>query len=307
MADFLPPYQLLTHATPQGPRAGVLVKNRVFDAAELTGVPAYAAMQGILDDWAAAEALIGRKVGSASGASLPLSEVRLLAPVPRPGAIYCVGANYQDHVDAIGRKFGNPPEPEPHSVGLKPFFFLKTSHCAVATGVPVALAGHAFDYEVELAAVIGRTSRNLPVERALEAVAAYTVANDLSARDRISREAAGRPFQFDWVGHKVFDGACPIGPWLTPASAVADPQALRLNSWVNGEMRQDGSTGQMLFTLAEQIAHLTSRLTLYPGDIVMTGTPAGVAAETGRFLKAGDVVRVAVEGLGELTTPVVAA
>jgi len=159
------------------------------------------------------------------------------------------------------------------------------------------------DWEGELTAVIGKTAKNVPSESALDYVAGYTIANDLSARDLTTRPnvPAGSPFQYDWVGQKSFDSSCPLGPWIVPAAAIPDPQSLGIKLWVNDVLKQDSHTRMMIFTLAEQIAHLSTRITLYPGDLILTGTPAGVGLARHEFLKPGDVVRVWIEQIGTLT------
>ena len=133
-------------------------------------------------------------------------------------------------------------------------------------------------------------------------VAGYMASNDLSARDRGRRPNVSPTsvFKMDWTKHKTFEGSCPIGPWIVPASDIADPQNLRLKLWVNGELKQDSNTGKMLFTLAEQIEQLSINMTLHPGDLILTGTPSGTGAESGTFLKAGDVVKAWVENIGEI-------
>jgi 2-keto-4-pentenoate hydratase/2-oxohepta-3-ene-1,7-dioic acid hydratase in catechol pathway len=162
------------------------------------------------------------------------------------------------------------------------------------------------DWEVELAAVIGRKARGLTLANALSCVAGYTVGNDLSARDLGNRPQvpAGSPFRMDWTAHKSFAGSCPLGPFMTPASDIPDPQKLGLKLIVNDVVKQDSNTSQMIYTLAEQLVQLSHRATLYPGDIVMTGTPAGTAAAHGHYLKTGDVVKAWVEGIGSLTTKI---
>ena len=143
----------------------------------------------------------------------------------------------------------------------------------------------------------------MPLEKALDYVAGYTVANELSARDLGRRDQLpdSTPFKWDWVGQKCFDDACPIGPWIVPASEIKDPQKLGIKLWVNDVIKQDSNTSDMIFNLAEQLSHLSSRITLYPGDIILTGTPAGVGAARREFLKAGDTTRVWVENVGTLT------
>ncbi len=162
------------------------------------------------------------------------------------------------------------------------------------------------DWEIELAAVIGRPAKDVPKEKALNYVAGYTAANDLSARDRGRRPGveATSFFKMDWTKHKSFDGSCPLGPWIVPASDIADPQKLGLKLWVNGALKQDSNTGKMLFTLAEQIEQLSINMTLHPGDLILTGTPAGTGAESGEFLKAGDVVKIWIEEIGEFSNKI---
>jgi 2-keto-4-pentenoate hydratase/2-oxohepta-3-ene-1,7-dioic acid hydratase in catechol pathway len=160
------------------------------------------------------------------------------------------------------------------------------------------------DWEAEIAVVMGRECRNVKVDDALQYVAGLTIANDLSARDHLKRNgiAAESPFKFDWVSQKCFDGALPLGPWIVPLDEVGDVGNLGIRLWVNDELMQDSSSSNLIFTMAEQIAHLSTRLTLMPGDVIATGTPAGCGAARGRFLQAGDRVRVWVENIGELTT-----
>ena len=142
-----------------------------------------------------------------------------------------------------------------------------------------------------------------PVERALDHVAGYTVGNDLSARDLTKRAQVpdSSPFKFDWLSQKCFDGSCPLGPWIVPAHQLPDPQKLALKLWVNDKLMQDSSTSRMIFDTAEQIAMLSARVTLQPGDLVLTGTPAGVGMPRRVFLKPGDVVKLWIEGIGELS------
>jgi 2-keto-4-pentenoate hydratase/2-oxohepta-3-ene-1,7-dioic acid hydratase in catechol pathway len=142
---------------------------------------------------------------------------------------------------------------------------------------------------------------------ALSSVAAYTIGNDLSARHRFVRPQIEEtsPFRFDWVGHKCFDGSCPTGPALIPAQFIADPQRLDIRLWVNEELKQNSNTSEMIFTVAEQISQISHLITLEPGDMILTGTPSGVGAETGNFLKFGDVIRIEIEKLGTLKTRIV--
>lgn len=301
-------YKLVTHETPRGPRAGVVFNDAVFDLAELTGKPSYTTMLAVLEDWAIAEALIEKaasKLGSSATPAFPLANVRLLAPVLYPSAIFCAGANYSDHLSEMARVLNLGPQADPRKAGFAPWHFLKASRTVVETGrrIPIPARTAMLDWEAELAAIIGRSAKSVPAERALEYVAGYTVANDLSARDFTIRPNApeSSPFRYDWIGQKSFDGACPLGPWIVPAKLIGDPQCLSIKLWVNDVLKQDSHTSKMIFSLAEQISHLSDRLTLYPGDVILTGTPAGVGLARKEFLKSGDAVRVWIEQIGTLS------
>jgi 2-keto-4-pentenoate hydratase/2-oxohepta-3-ene-1,7-dioic acid hydratase in catechol pathway len=158
------------------------------------------------------------------------------------------------------------------------------------------------DWEAELGVVIGRRAKNVSVDRALDVIAGYTIGNDLSARDVSRRQGISdtSPFKFDWVAQKCFDGACPLGPWIVPAEDVPDPHNLKIELTVNGVVKQSSNTSELIFDISEQIAHLSEKITLHPGDVILTGTPAGVGAGRGEFLKAGDEVRITIERVGEL-------
>jgi 2-keto-4-pentenoate hydratase/2-oxohepta-3-ene-1,7-dioic acid hydratase in catechol pathway len=302
-------YKLATYQTPDGPRAGLVIDDKLFDAAKLTGKAAYASVLGILADWRAAQGAL-KKAAAAAGKSrvkaLPLSRAKLLAPVRWPSAIYCAGANYADHAAEVARRMNRPMEPDPHTQGLKAWHFMKAPRALADPGATVKISGVSdrVDWEVELAAVIGKPAKNVPEEKALDYVAGYTAANDLSARDRGPRPNISdtSPFKADWTKHKSFDGSCPMGPWIVPASDIGDPQNLGLKLWVNDELKQDSNSKDMIFNLAEQITQLSSGMTLHPGDVVLTGTPAGVGSARGEFLKAGDVVKIWIEKIGTLTT-----
>jgi 2-keto-4-pentenoate hydratase/2-oxohepta-3-ene-1,7-dioic acid hydratase in catechol pathway len=304
------PFKLLSVRAGQGSRAGVLIGDAVYDAAKVTGVPAHASVLGMLEDWGRARRLLtqaSRRIasGKVRGKGLPLARARLLAPVLYPGAIYCAGANYTDHMAEMARAQGQTPGPTMKELGEKPWHFVKTSKSSVVgpgTRVKLPVYSQMVDWEVELVAVIGKVARDVPVERALAHVAGYTIANDLSARDVMRRDKnpATSPFHYDWLSQKCFDGSCPLGPWIVPADEMPDPQNLGLKLWVNDTLMQDSNTSRMIFDTAEQIAMLSSRVTLQPGDLVLTGTPAGVGMPRRVFLKAGDSVKLWIEGIGEL-------
>ena len=300
-------YKLATYKSSDGPRAGLIVGDDVFDAAKLTGKAAYATVMGIMADWKrAAPALkaAAAKAAKSKGKRQPLKKTKLLAPLRFPSAIYCAGANYADHAAEMAKKEGNPPPVDPHTLGHKAWHFLKAAGAITDPGATVHISSYAksMDWEIELAAVIGRQGKDIPQLKALSYVAGYTIANDLSARDRGRRAGVpdASPFKWDWTKHKTFEGSCPLGPWIVPASDIGDPQKLGLKLWVNGVLKQDSNTSDMIFNLAEQIEQLSVNMTLYPGDLILTGTPAGVGAGRGEFLKAGDTVKLWIEKIGEI-------
>jgi 2-keto-4-pentenoate hydratase/2-oxohepta-3-ene-1,7-dioic acid hydratase in catechol pathway len=273
------------------PRAGLLVGNHVFEAPRPN-------VHELLENLSSLKT---------KGEGIPLAEVKLHAPLLYPGTIYCAGANYADHVAEMARAQNMPPPVDPRTLGLKPWFFIKPPRaCVVGPGARVARprGSHKLDWEAELVAVIGRPARDVSVKDALHHVAGYTIANDLSARDlsRRTQLPPGSPFHFDWTAHKGFEGSCPLGPWITPAAEIPDPQRLAIRLWVNGVLKQDSNTSQMIYSVADQISHISSLTTLHPGDIILTGTPAGVGTPRNEFLQPGDHVEVEIEGLGRLET-----
>jgi 2-keto-4-pentenoate hydratase/2-oxohepta-3-ene-1,7-dioic acid hydratase in catechol pathway len=311
-------YRLASYVDTAGQaRAGLVVDERVIDVATALGgtvdaslASSHASVLGVLQHWSELEPMLrsiarGARERPGSIAAQRLSEVQLLAPVLNPGGIFCAGANFRDHVEEMSKALGLPSEPDPHERGLKPWHFIKASGCVRGTGASIALPSYSkkVDWEAEVALVMGRECRSVGVERALEHVAGLTIANDLSARDHLRRDgiAPESPFRYDWLSQKCFDGALPLGPWITPLDDFEDVGRLGIKLWVNDELMQDSSTSNMIFSMAEQVAHLSTRLTLQPGDVVVTGTPAGCGSARGRFLQPGDRVRIWVEGAGELT------
>ena len=303
-------YKLLSFRSGADARAGLLVDGKVYDAARATGKPQWSSVLGALQDWPKAHrefAAFAKRVaaGKSKAKGTPLARAKLLAPVLYPGNIYCAGANYTDHMAEMARAQGKEPGPTMKDLGEKPWHFVKTSKSSVVgPGAKVKLPAYSqkVDWEVELTAVIGRRAKDVPVDKALACVAGWTIANDLSARDAMKRDKnpPGSPFHYDWVSQKCFEGSCPLGPWIVPAGDIADPHRLGIRLWVNGELMQDSHTSKLIFDTAEQIAMLSSRVTLHPGDLVLTGTPAGVGMGRGRFLKPGDTVKLWIENIGEL-------
>jgi len=216
----------------------------------------------------------------ARGEAFRLQDVTLLAPVPRPRAIFGVGLNYRAHAEEQG---GSLPE--------RPIVFMKLPSSSAPPGGPVRCpaAVRRLDYEGELAVVMGPGGQ----------VAGYAVADDVTARDLQKREP-------QWTRAKGADGFCPWGPWITTADEVADPEALELRTWVNGELRQDASTSDLVFGIGELLAFIGETCTLEPGDLILTGTPSGVGTwqDPPSFLRSGDVVRIEIEALGAIEHPV---
>src|SRR5881392_470454 len=298
-------YRLLSYVSKGQPRAGLLVNDAVYDLAAATRNAAWSSVLAVLNDWPKAKVALAKAAKATRAKGLPLAKTKLLAPILYPGNIYCAGANYKDHVAEMDRAQGREPGPTMKDRGEKPWHFVKTSRSSVVgPGAKVKLPAFskAVDWEIELAAVIGRRAKDVSVEKALACVAGYTIANDLSARDAMRRDKnpPTSPFHYDWVSQKCFDGSCPLGPWIVPAGELRDPHQLAIKLWVNGELMQDSHTSKLIFDTAEQIAMLSSRVTLRPGDLVLTGTPAGVGMGRGRFLKPGDAVKLWIEAIGEL-------
>ena len=308
--------QLVSYKTASGGyRAGVRLDGTVYDAAAFTGREEFSTVLAMLQDWDACKRLLGERAAANAQASLaPMAVTALGAPILYPGAVYCAAANYHDHMHAMAVKLNQPDEPDPRESDFKPFHFTVPARtCVIGPDQPLRLPTHGtnVDWEIELVAVIGKAARNVSVERALEHVAGYTIGNDASVRDlrylKIPNVPVQSLFRSDFVAMKGFDGSCLLGPWLTLADDIADPQALAMKLWIGDELMQDSSSAEMVFGIAEQIAYLSSRVTLHPGDIVLTGTPAGTGMEQDRFLRAGETLRLSIEGIGEMTQPVVAA
>jgi 2-keto-4-pentenoate hydratase/2-oxohepta-3-ene-1,7-dioic acid hydratase in catechol pathway len=261
-----------------------------------TGVAA-ATVMDLFADWVSTRAAIEASLDSLDTADL-VQPGRRLAPLLYPGKILCAGANYYDHLAEMGM-------PGAQKADQRLFFFMKPPRNAVVgegDTVHMPIGTRAFDWEVELAAVIGRRARNVSVEHALAHVAGYTVAIDFSARDHNRAEKTF--YKLDWVAGKANDTCCPLGPCLVPASAHADWQDVGLQLAVNGEPKQDGRTSSMIFSIAEQIAIASRIMTLDPGDVLLTGTPSGVGAPKGTFLAVGDRVDASIDGIGQLSVTI---
>ena len=283
--------KLITFQTADGLRLGVVVAEGVLPV-ESSDAGDALTLQTLFTQGEAAlprvRAAVERSPGA--GALLQESDLRLGPCVYQPGKILCVGLNYRRHAEETGAPFPQTP-----------VLFSKFNNtlAAACEAVPLPKVASQYDYEVELGVVIGRRASSVPVERALEYVLGYCTANDLSARDLQTRTS-------QWLLGKTLDRFCPVGPYLATRDEVPDPQRLALRTWVNGELRQNSSTADMIFSVAEIVSYASQYMTLEPGDLIITGTPEGVILgmpEPRTWLKPGDEVIVEVEGLGRLITP----
>ncbi len=279
--------RLLTYDDGSGPQAGIQLEQELVPVAAL-GAPA-GSLRGLLHALDAdGLAELAARAADAD-ARVALADVRLLAPVPDPEKIVCLGLNYRDHAAEAGQE-----------IPAAPMWFAKFANSLIGSGEPIVLPpAHAehVDYEAELAVVIGRAALRVPAERALDYVAGAMPFNDVTARD----------LQFQnplWTSGKAIDTFAPCGPALVTLEEIDDLQSLTLRTRVNGETLQEGTTANQIFGVAEVVAWLSRTMTLLPGDVIATGTPAGVGASKGRFLRSGDSVEVEVEGLGALVNPV---
>lgn len=250
-------------------------------------------------DWGKSRPVLATlAAGAAKSGVAPVDARKLAAPLVYPGKVLCAGANYYDHMAEMGF-----PGVKKETQRLF-FFFKPPRNAVVGPGATVTMprGTKKYDWEIELAAVIGSTARYVTAENALGHVAGYTVAIDLSARD--FNQAPDQFYKFDWVAGKATDTGCPMGPWIVPAEALGDVQNVALKLSVNGVVKQDSSTSQMIHSVAEQIARASELMTLDPGDVVLTGTPAGVGVPKGTFLGPGDKIDAEIEGIGTLSVEI---
>ncbi len=289
-------FQIVNFDAGNGPVVGLRDGDDYYDSATFSSV------REIIDQWPVAV----EKLGTAAermAARTPLTGVKLLAPLADPRNIYITGANYTDHIEEMSRAFGLELIKDAKGKGHPPWFLPKATSSVVGPDAQVSIPTgvECLDWEVELAVIIGREGKNVPVDEALDYVAGYTIANDLSARDRMARdyESPDSAFRLDWLRHKSFDGSCPMGPAITPASLMPDVQNLALKLWVNDELMQDSHTSRMIYGVADLVSGLSEQISLKPGDVILTGTPSGVGSARQRFLKSGDRVRQSIDNIGE--------
>jgi 2-keto-4-pentenoate hydratase/2-oxohepta-3-ene-1,7-dioic acid hydratase in catechol pathway len=262
-------------------RIGKVVADQVIDLSRVPGVGA--SMRELLTDLTA----LRQSIHEAQGPAYPLERVRLAAPIADPQKYLAIGMNYQAHAkEAAAAGFPVP---------TSQLWFNKQVSCINGPYDLIELprVSDKLDYEAELAFVIGRRCRHVSVKDARSVVAGYLVSNDVSVRDWQARSPT-------FTLGKSFDTHGPIGPWITTDDEIVDPHALLMRLTVNGEERQRSSTGDMIYNIFDQIAYLSTVMTLEPGDLIATGTPSGVGVASNRFLKVGDVVRVEIEHLGAI-------
>jgi 2-keto-4-pentenoate hydratase/2-oxohepta-3-ene-1,7-dioic acid hydratase in catechol pathway len=294
------PLKLVTFSNPSGPRPGAMLGDSEILDLQAAGLP-YLDLAAVIAKGSSAVAEIRAKVANPpAAAKVALASTRLLAPLPRPARnIFCVGRNYMDHVAEGDRTRGITSSELPKF----PQFFTKAPDTVIAPGDTIPDHGATgvtewLDYEAELTLIIGKPGANIAKEDALSHVFGWTIANDVTGRDLQRRYG-------QWFKGKSLDGSCPLGPWIIPAEDL-DASDLAIQLWINGEQRQSSRTSKMIFDVKDIIHHLSKGFTLLPGDVIMTGTPEGVgyAMTPPQVLKTGDVVKIAVEGIGELTNPV---
>lgn len=291
-------------------KVGVVVDDRIYDLAAAlaaTGGDAHIAAS-TLSFLAAGDTAVRaaqnaiEKAGDDPAVVRQLTAVKLAAPLPCPGKLLCLAGNYAEHIQEGGGTYVGKEK-------MIPRFFMKPCTTVIATGEAIRVppsTGFA-DWELELAVVIGKTGRDLSAEEAGDYIAGYTIFNDISARELTFRKDLPQQegdYYFDWLVGKWLDTFGPMGPWITLKDEVPNPDRLGMKLWLNGELQQDANTGQMIFSPAEAIAFISQFVTLHPGDIISTGTPAGVGHSKKLRLNPGDQIRGEIDGLGILENSV---
>lgn len=295
--------KLITFSQDDSIRPGILIEDAIIDIASAWSAPnPPRSVKEILEQGPCCLARLAELAASAQ-ASIPLSSVRLLAPIPRPGKILALAGNYAKHIIEAGLKLGLSDSPRITTVP-RPFLMPPTVIAGPGDEVPWPAYSETIDYEIELAIVIGKVAKRLSPAEAPSVIAGYTIANDVSARTvTFKKDRAERPWDefYDWLNGKWADGFCPIGPYLLTADEIPEVQDLNLTLTVNGKERQNSNTSQMIHPVAEIVSFLSCLMTLEPGDVIATGTPSGVGMATGNYLEAGDRIEATIQNLGTLT------
>ncbi len=280
--------KLVTFTHAQQTRIGAVVDDSIIDSLGNSALP-----QTMLEFLQAGESALSamQQAITVGERRIPLAEVTLLAPIPRPGKFLGIGLNYAEHINETGR---DKPE--------HPLFFTKQSTCVIGPNASIHIpkVSDKVDYEGELGIVIGQRCRHVSIADAPSVIAGYTIVNDVTVRDWQNRSPT-------WTLGKSFDTHGPMGPWIVTSDEISDPHNLSLKTWVDDELRQNANTQQMLFDCYAIIAYLTQAFTLEPGDVISTGTPSGVGVkmQPRGYLRAGQTVRIQISGIGELVNTVV--
>lgn len=290
-----PAWQLVTVELDRGRAAALRVGELHLVPEALRG---YAGLIEVMRDWDRLRDAL-QSVDLAAAETVEARQV--LAPLTYPNKVLCSGPNFTDHLAEMGESGGLGD-------AWIPYFFLKPpTTTLIADHASVLVSGdpaQQVDFEGELAAVIGIGGRDILVTDALAHVAGYAVANDISMRGVFKRDTPAAPFVWDWIAQKSADTSLPLGPGIIPSWLAGDVQDLSIRTSVNGVLKQDGTTAAMVFGVADLVAYASRQVTLEPGDVILTGTPAGVGAGRGEFLHPGDVVEVAIDGIGTLVNPI---
>ena len=280
--------KLVTFSHKNASNIGAVIDDCVVDSSGSIDIPG--TMIDFLSAGDAAKEAMQALIDSACS-RIPLAEVRLLAPVPRPGKFLGISLNYQDHI--VETKLDKPEYPA---------FFSKNSTCVIADGEAIhrPVVSEKLDYEGELAFVVGKRCKHVPVEKAEQVIAGFTIVNDVSVRDWQMRSPT-------WMIGKSFDTHGPMGPWIVTADEIDDPHNLNIKTWIDGDLRQDSNTRHMIFNCYEMVTYLSQAMTLEPGDVISTGTPAGVGVKMKPrgYMKPGQTVKIEIERIGVLTNPVI--
>ena len=295
--------KLVTYSKDRAVSCGILCDDLIIDIPTAwKGPNPPRSVKQILENGPSCLEIIAELADSAA-AAIPLGSVKLLAPIPRPGKLIALAGNYAEHIKEAGKALGLSDSPRLTTVP-RPFIMPATAVIGPGDEIPWPVYSKTIDYEIELAVIIGRKAKYVIAEQALDFVAGYTIANDVSARTvTFKQDRAKRPWDefYDWLNGKWADGFCPMGPYLLTADRIEDIQNLDMTLTVNGNIRQNANTGQMIYPVADIVSFLSHIMTLEPGDIIATGTPAGVGMATGDYLKAGDKIECRIQTLGTLT------
>lgn len=310
-------FKLITYTSKMHePKPGLLIDNRVITIGAMINkferlrikdsTISQLSMINIIESWQIFLPVLKEIIDDAQNGLIsneniqPLDNVNLCPPLLYPNSLICAGANYIDHMmEMTGKTI--------EKAKVMPYFFLKSPiHTIIGPEDCIRLPNNSkkIDWEAELAVVIGKITRHVRVDDALSYVAGYTIINDLTARD-LTMRLDWPNFKSDFFAAKTFDTSAPMGPWIVPSEQIDNPNNLNIKLWVNDNLMQDSNTENMIFDIAEQISHLSNHITLKPGDVLSTGTPAGVGKPRNIYLHPGDRIRVYIEGIGTLENNVV--